>query len=322
MIIAADTDGIARAARYLAQGGLVAFPTETVYGLGADATNGFAVAGIFAAKGRPAFNPLIIHVPEAAAVRHLAEVTPLAQKLAAAFWPGPMTLVLKALPNGPVEPLALAGLDTIALRVPSHPVALAMLRAARVPVAAPSANRSGHVSPTSAQHVADDLGERVPMVLDGGASDVGLESTIVDATGDVPVLLRPGAITREDIARVTGGAVLTVEDLKRGGAGQDAPTAPGQLESHYAPRARVRLNARDVMPGEALLAFGADVPKHTGPMLNLSHSGDAVEAAANLFGHLRALDRADVMVIAVMPVPYEGLGEAINDRLGRAAAAR
>lgn len=321
-IIKADAEGIERAARYIAQGGLVAIPTETVYGLAADASNGLAVAGIFTAKGRPVFNPLIIHVADKRAVPGLATVTPLAEKLMAAFWPGPMTLILDARPSSVVDPLALAGLDTIAIRIPSHPVAFAILRAARVPVAAPSANRSGRVSPTSAQHVADDLGDTVPLIVDGGAAAHGVESTIIDARGDVAVLLRPGAITRDDIERATGVAPVERSTGNEVTSDETKPTAPGQLASHYAPRAAVRLEATDVKPGEALLAFGADVPKHPGPMLNLSPAGDTREAAAHLFGYLRLLDTSEVHTIAVMPIPKDGLGEAINDRLRRAAAPR
>ena len=304
---------IVAAAAHLRAGRLVAFPTETVYGLGADATNGRAVAAIFAAKGRPSFNPLIVHVADVEAARRLGAFTPLAERLAAAFWPGPLTLVVARGENCPVSELATCGLASIALRVPAHPVAQALLRATGVPVAAPSANRSGHVSATMAAHVAADLGGAVAMILDGGPTQVGLESTVVDATGDRPVLLRAGAVTAEQIAAACG-----IEPIRafEGGA---HPVSPGQLLSHYAPRAIVRLNATNVQPGEALLAFGPAPLATDGPMFNLSPSGDLNGAAANLFAHLRALDATGVAAIAVMPIPATGLGEAINDRLSRAA---
>jgi L-threonylcarbamoyladenylate synthase len=314
-IVAPTEDNIARAGRYLAQGGLVAFPTETVYGLGADATNGLAVAGIFSAKGRPSFNPLIIHIAEPAQAARLAVVNDRAQRVMAAFWPGPLTLVLPARPGTPIEPLATAGLETIALRCPAHPVAQALLRAARVPIAAPSANRSGHVSATTAEHVAADFGDDVSIVLDAGPAPIGLESTILDLTADRPRLLRTGAVTREDLERIIGpiGDADVVRDA------QDRPSAPGQLESHYAPRARVIMNARTPPPGAVYVAFGpCDVPgAHT-----LSATGDLTEAAANLFSLLRALDATGIAVIAVAPIPETGLGRAINDRLRRAAAPR
>lgn len=312
----ADEQGVARAGRVLRAGGLVAFPTETVYGLGADATQGEAVAAIFAAKGRPRFNPLIVHVPDVQAVERHAVVTPLAKQLARAFWPGPLTLVLKRRDDSGLSDLVSAGLDTVAIRVPGHPVAAALLAAAAVPVAAPSANRSGRVSPTRAEHVAADLGAHVDLVLDGGACTVGLESTILDCTGETVRLLRPGAIASERIEDVIGRPV------ERATTPAAAPTSPGQLASHYAPAAKVRLNAEKPSPGEALLAFGPDVPPHDGPAINLSAAGDLHEAAAKLFASLRDLDRADVTTIAVMPIPDIGLGEAINDRLMRAAAPR
>lgn len=312
----ADPEQIAKAARYLAQGGLVAFPTETVYGLGADASNGLAVAGIYSVKGRPTFNPLIIHLPTADMAWYFGVASEAARKLAAAFWPGPLTLVLPLRPGADIEPLALAGLSTIALRVPSHPVAQALLKEAGRPIAAPSANRSGHVSPTSASHVLAEFGDDVPVILDGGDTEVGLESTIVDLTGPEPVLLRPGGVTREAIERVLGAPLSD-----RTPSSSDTPNAPGQLESHYAPAAAVRLDASAMRPGEALLAFGDPLP-HDGPMLNLSPSENLAEAAANLFSFLRRLDAAGAATIAVMPIPRHGLGEAINDRLARAAAPR
>jgi L-threonylcarbamoyladenylate synthase len=309
----ADAAAIAEGARLLRAGELVALPTETVYGIGADATNGLAVARIFEAKGRPAFNPLISHVPDLAAAERLAALTPLARRLAEALWPGALTLVLERRADCPVSELATAGLDTIAVRAPDHPVAQALLAAAGVPIAAPSANRSGHVSPTLAEHVEADLGAGVALILDAGPTGIGLESTVVDATGERPVLLRPGGVTREEIERVAGAAVADAAE-------QDRPSSPGRLASHYAPRASVRLGATDVRPGEALLAFGSVVPRSHGPTINLSPSGDLREAAANLFAALRRLDACGAHAIAVMPIPETGLGEAINDRLRRAAA--
>lgn len=305
------------AARLLREGRLVAFPTETVYGLGADATNGLAVAGIFEAKGRPRFNPLIVHVTDLAAAERLAEFNDLARRVAAAFWPGPVTLVVKKGADCPIADLATAGLDTIAIRVPSHPVAQALLKAAGIPIAAPSANRSGHVSATRAEHVAFDLGDAVAMILDGGLADAGIESTILDASGPALLLLRPGAVTSEAVAAVIGTAPRSVAPIAA-----DKPSAPGQLESHYAPNASLRLNAKAGNPGEGLIAFGRNAPAHAGPVINLSPSGDLKEAAANLFAALRALDRAGLKSIAVMPIPEAGLGAAINDRLRRAAAPR
>ncbi len=314
-LVAASETSIDDAARVIRGGGLVAFPTETVYGLGADATNGEAVAAIFAAKGRPSFNPLIVHVPDLAAAETLGVFTDAARALAAAFWPGPLTLVVKKTPRCPVADLATAGLDTLALRVPDHPAAQQLLRAAGRPLAAPSANRSGHVSPTLARHVDEDLGHRVAMILDGGATVHGLESTVVDASSGGVVLLRPGAVTAEEIARVLGHPVA------RGAAIADAPVSPGQLASHYAPNARLRLNADAAHEGEALLAFGW-AARSTGFVINLSPSGDLAEAAANLFSSLRAFDAAGSAAVAVMPIPETGLGVAINDRLRRAAAPR
>jgi len=312
----ADEGTIAAAAEHLRAGRLVAFPTETVYGLGADATDGRAVAEIFAAKGRPHFNPLIVHVPGIEQAERHAIFTPLARRLADAFWPGPLTLVLEKRADSPLADLVSAGLASVALRAPDHPIARALLEATGRPLAAPSANRSGHVSPTQAAHVDADLGDRVAMVLDGGPTAHGLESTIIDARGEVPVLLRPGAVTAESIEATLG---ISVE---RGDIDAARPSAPGQLESHYAPRAKVRLNAREVREGESLLAFGPAVPATQGPMINLSPAGDLIEAAANLFAALRALDAGGATSIAVMPIPAEGLGEAINDRLRRAAAPR
>jgi len=308
----AAPETIDAAAACLAAGGLVAFPTETVYGLGADARNGEAVARLYAAKGRPAFNPLIAHVASAEAARGLGTFNEAAEQLAKALWPGPLTLVLPKQPDCPVCDLALAGLDSVAVRVPAHPTARALLAAFAGPIVAPSANRSGHVSPTSAAHVLADLRGRADMIIDAGPCTVGVESTIVSCLG-VPTLLRPGGVPREAIERVLGRPLAMTAPA---GA---TPLAPGMLASHYAPKARLRLGAEAPLVGEALLAFGP-APTSAGPILNLSSRGDLIEAAANLFSHLRALDAAGAATIAVMPVPREGIGEAINDRLRRAAA--
>ena len=311
----------APAARCLEDGGLVAFPTETVYGLGADATNARAVARLYEAKGRPAFNPLIAHVSDLQAARQIARFDETSLRLAGAFWPGPLTLVLPKAAGCPVSDLATAGLETIAVRVPAHPVARDILRAFGKPVVAPSANISGHVSPTTAEHVFGDLDGRIDLIVDGGPVSVGVESTIVGCF-EIPFLLRPGGLPREDIERVLGDKLARMpEDT---GATDAQPLAPGMLASHYAPRTTVRLNARALEAGEALLAFG---PQHLpgserATVMNLSEAGDLVEAAANLFGYLRDLDAKGPCAIAVMPIPHEGLGDAINDRLQRAAIPR
>jgi L-threonylcarbamoyladenylate synthase len=303
-------ESVNEAAAILRAGGLVAFPTETVYGLGADATNDRAVARIFEAKQRPEFNPLIVHVPNLEAARAHAIFGVRSQRLADRFWPGALTLVLARREGSDLSLLVSAGLDTVALRCPAHEIARRLLAAAGRPVAAPSANRSGRISPTTASHVADDLGDAVDLILDGGPCPIGVESTIVDVTGDTPLLLRPGGVTREAIESEIGSL----------GTPDDASVrAPGMLASHYAPRAPLRLNAQDAAPGEVLLAFGPDAPAGA---VNLSASGDLVEAAANLFAMLRDLDDAEPGAIAVMPVPEHGLGVAINDRLARAAAPR
>jgi L-threonylcarbamoyladenylate synthase len=312
----ATTDAITDAAAALRGGRLVAFPTETVYGLGADATNARAVAGIFAAKGRPHFNPLIVHVAEMADAARFAEFGPKALALASRFWPGALTLVLQKRPDCPIADLATAGLDTVAVRVPSHPIAQALIRASGLSLAGPSANRSGHVSPTTAAHVEADLGDKVALILDDGPSAIGVESTVVDASGPEVVLLRTGGVTREAIEAVLG--VRIASRL----ANDTNPSSPGQLTSHYAPRTAVRLEATAAGPGEALLAFGPTVLDHGGLMINLSPTGDLIEAAANLFAALRRLDASGATTIAVMPIPATGLGEAINDRLRRAAAVR
>ncbi|WP_237476993.1 L-threonylcarbamoyladenylate synthase [Lichenibacterium dinghuense] len=314
--LAADPAGIAAAAAILRRGGLAAFPTETVYGLGADAGSAEAVAGIYAAKGRPRFNPLIAHVPDLDTATGQGAFGPDALALARAFWPGPLTLVVPAAPGCTVSDLARAGLGSVALRVPAHPVARALIAAAGVPVAAPSANRSGRVSPTAADHVLGDLDGRIDAVLDGGSTAVGVESTIVSCLGE-PTLLRPGGVTREAIEAVLGRALAAP-------AAGGPTVAPGMLLSHYAPRAAVRLGVEALRSGEAGLDFGGRFAGRGAPVLDLSPRRDLAEAAANLFGHLRRLDEAlaGAGAIAVAPIPEEGLGEAIADRLRRAAAER
>jgi L-threonylcarbamoyladenylate synthase len=315
----AGPDAVAAAARRLRAGGLVAFPTETVYGLGADATDATAIAHLYAAKGRPKFNPLISHLPSADAAMRLGVFNAAARKLAEALWPGPLTLVVPKARDCPIASLTTAGLDTVALRVPSHPVAHDLLAATGRPIAAPSANRSGRVSPTTAAHVHADFPATLDLIVDGGATAVGLESTIVACTGDTPLVLRFGGLAREAIENVLQRPVA----FHRGAV--DAPQSPGQLASHYAPRAAVRINADHVSSGEALLAFG-DAPMNgagsAAVALNLSPRGDLVEAAANFFAYLHRLDASDPATIAVARIPEEGLGEAINDRLRRAAAPR
>jgi L-threonylcarbamoyladenylate synthase len=386
-IVPASEDAIRRAACLLREGALVAFPTETVYGLGGDATNDRAVAAIFAAKGRPHFNPLIVHLPDLAEAEALAVFDDRARRLAASFWPGPLTLVLPRSRDSGVSLLASAGLDTVAVRLPSHPIARKLLRAAGRPIAAPSANRSGRVSPTSAAHVlaefarpADarrlsvsaghvsgplaaaedvdryplprkrgrvrvgarplDVSGSVPedikvdetagptlsrisgesaapaMILDGGPCSIGIESTVLDLTGKAPVLLRPGGITLEALTETIGAIDIPPADADA------APHSPGRLPSHYAPELPVRLDATDARPGEALLAFGPEAPPGFAAVLFLSRSGNPAEAAANLFAMLRRLDRPEFSGIAVTPIPQQGLGRAINDRLRRAAAPR
>lgn len=310
-ILSADADGYAAAAGIWRAGGLVAFPTETVYGLGADARDDMAVARIFAAKARPRFNPLIVHVASIKSARELVVWSDAAEIVAHAFWPGPLTLVL-ALREGAaaLSPLVTAGLPTLAVRVPGHPVARDLLAAFGGPVAAPSANPSGRISPTEAGHVLSGLRGRIEAVVDGGACPVGVESTILGLAGD-PVLLRPGGVPVEALEAVLGHPV----GLRAEGSGLTAPSAPGQMRSHYAPGARVRLDARARQAGEVMLGFGAVEAD-----LNLSPSGDLTEAAANLFHHLHALDLTGAAGIAVSPIPERGLGRAINDRLRRAAA--
>ncbi|MEW9305330.1 MULTISPECIES: L-threonylcarbamoyladenylate synthase [Labrys] len=315
--LGADPSSLATAGRILVEGGLVSFPTETVYGLGADATNGRAVAGIYEAKGRPRFNPLIAHLASFELARGQGVFSPAAERLALAFWPGPLTLVVPKAPSCTVSEIATAGLDSVALRVPDHPVAHAVLEAVGRPVAAPSANRSGHVSATTAAHVAADLDGRIDAIVDGGATQVGVESTILSCLGDRVAMLRPGGLSRDMIEDVLGFALAEGPE----GAG-DEPVAPGMLASHYAPRAHVRLDAEEAGPDEAWLGFGPGGDGRARIAANLSPSGDLTEAAANLFGMLRLLDRADIHAIAVAPIPGDGLGEAIRDRLARAAAER
>ena len=309
--LAPDEAGIAEAARLLEAGELVAFPTETVYGLGGDARDDRAVARIYEAKGRPSFNPLIVHLPDLAAVERIAELGPKARILAQAFWPGPLTLVLPLRAGAGISPLVTAGLDTVAVRIPAHPLAQRLLQAFGGPLAAPSANPSGRVSPTRAGHVLEGLSGRIAAVLDGGACAVGLESTIVLADPD-PVLLRPGGVPVEVLEAALGAPIATGGDAGK-------PTSPGQLASHYAPEAAIRLEALEARSGEVLVGFGPVRSR-----LSLSETGDLVEAAARLFQMLREADRlaGPGGRIAFAPVPDTGLGRAINDRLRRAAAPR
>mgnify|MGYP001604521360 CR=1 FL=1 len=314
LILPAGPESVQRAAQALRDGLLVGLPTETVYGLAGDATSDRAVAAIFAAKDRPEFNPLIAHVAETADARRLVEFDSRAEALAGRFWPGPLTLVLKRRVDSGVSLLCSAGLDTLAVRCPRHDVARAVIRAAGRPIAAPSANPSGQVSPTTAQHVAAGLGAKVALVIDGGPCAVGVESTVLDLTGPEPVLLRPGGASQEDIEAAIGRLARPRPD--------GPVKSPGMLASHYAPRLPLRIGARDVKPGEALLAFGPDVPPGARTTLNLSAAGDVTEAAQHLFDYLRRLDASGASAIAAMPVPEKGLGRAINDRLRRAAAPR
>jgi L-threonylcarbamoyladenylate synthase len=313
-ILAPTPAAIAQAALALRQGRLVAFPTETVYGLGGVAADAAAVARIYRAKGRPAHNPLIVHVADLAAASGLVAIDARARAVAQAFWPGPLTLVLPRAAGCAVAPNATAGLETLAVRVPAHAVAHALLEAVGQPVAAPSANPSGLVSPTTAQHVAADLGGAVEIVLDGGPCPVGVESTVLDLSGPTPRLLRPGGLDRAAIERLVG-PLADADDAK-------VLRSPGQLASHYAPRLPVRLDADTVAADEALLAFGPEPLAGAMAVRNLSPSGDPAEAARNLFAMLRELDASGARAIAVMPVPAEGLGEAVRDRLRRAAAPR
>ncbi len=305
-------DMIVKAGCIIRAGGLVAFPTETVYGLGADATSESAVASIFAAKERPSFNPLIVHVPDMETARKLVEFTEQGEKLANAFWPGALTLVLPRKKDSGLSLLVSAGLDTVAIRMPNHQIAAELLKASGKPIAAPSANRSGQISPTQAAHVAQSLPGKVDMILDGGPCAVGLESTVVDACGEHVGFLRPGGISVEELEQIVGPLIFPDD-------APDAPKSPGMLTSHYAPTLPMRLNATEIEDGEILLGFGPHCEKAT---LNLSPSGNLNEAAANLFAMMRELDRDGFTRMAVSPIPQDGLGLAINDRLKRAAAPR
>ncbi|MFV0246095.1 MAG: L-threonylcarbamoyladenylate synthase [Qingshengfaniella sp.] len=312
--LADDAAGIARAAALLRGGGTVAFPTETVYGLGADATNDRAVAAIFTAKNRPRFNPLIAHLADSAEAGRYAHLSPLAEAAIATFWPGPLTLILPLRDGSGLSPLVTAGADSVALRVPGPGLARRLLAETGRPVAAPSANPSGRISPTTAAHVLAGLDGRIDAVLAGGACQVGVESTILDLTDPAqPVILRPGAITAPDITQTLGHTPTRSETAE-----DSAPKAPGQMSSHYAPRAPVRLHAHSAGPGELLVGFGPTPGAHA----NLSESGDLVEAAASLFSLLHDLDKMGPTAIAFAPIPDHGLGRAINDRLRRAAAPR
>lgn len=323
-ILSVNDGNIQKAVEILQNGGLVGLPTETVYGLAANALDGKAVARIFEAKNRPQFNPLIVHVPDLKAAGQYVELNSRAKAVAHEFWPGPITLILPKKADSGISDLVSAGLDTIAIRVPAHPVAQKILKKSGLPLAAPSANASGEPSATTPQHVLDSLGERVDAVLAAGASAVGLESTVLDLSGDQPSILRPGAITAEDLEPLIGAVTYDAGD-------HDKPKSPGLLLKHYAPSIPVRLRAVDIAPDEGLLAFGSlkfmgvqgggsasSLPD--GQVRNLSDSGDLNEAASNLFAYLRELDQPGLQGIAVMDIPETGLGRAINDRLKRAAA--
>ena len=314
--IVRSKDAKAQALTLIEAGDVVAIPTETVYGLAADATNGRAVARIFEAKGRPRFNPLIAHVSSPAMAEEIAELDALSHRLVEAFWPGSLTLVLPLKKGASIHPLVTAGLDTVAVRMPKG-FGVELIAALGRPLAAPSANSSGRISATTAEAVEADLGRRIPLIVDGGPTPVGLESTIVKIEGDAVWLLRPGGVAAEEIEKVTG------RPLSR--SGKSGVVAPGMLASHYAPNAAVRLDVREVRSGEALLGFGSAEVAGAGrakAFRNLSPSGDLREAAANLFAMLQELDMSGAATIAVAPVPETGLGEAINDRLRRAAAPR
>lgn len=313
-IVQADAAAIAHAATLLKEGKLVAFPTETVYGLGGDALNDKAVAAIYAAKGRPQFNPLIIHVAETAALDDLVVWNDTARLLAQQFWPGPLTLVLPRKDRAPISLLASAGLDTLAVRIPSHPVAQMLLRAFGNPVTAPSANASGKLSPTTPLHVSESLGDKVDLILAGGKTQVGVESTVLNLITSRPTLLRPGGITKEQLESLLGPIETAAP------TDETSPASPGMLAAHYAPNVPLRMNAEGAEPNEALLTFGPDFGIKGGAVrLNLSPDGDLQEAAANLFAMLRQLDQPNIKRIAVTPIPNTGLGLAINDRLKRAS---
>ena len=323
-IISATDEAIAEAAAILKNGGLVVMPTETVYGLAANALDGAAVAKVFAAKGRPSFNPLITHFASVEDAARYAAFDDRVRAAAQRFWPGPLTMILPRAVDCPVSELASAGLPTLAVRIPAHPVAQALIRACGFPLVAPSANVSGSLSPTTPAHVAENLGDKVDMILAAGACKIGLESTVLDLSEDKPLILRPGAIGAEELSEVLGEEVVYALEAT------DAPKSPGQLLKHYAPNTPLRLNAIDLEPGEALLAFGPvrfmgikgggaakDLPDEM--LRNLSEEGDLHQAAANLFAMLKELDKAGARRIAVMNIPDIGLGIAINDRLKRAA---
>ncbi|HVJ33011.1 MAG TPA: L-threonylcarbamoyladenylate synthase [Terriglobia bacterium] len=314
-ILPASKENIALAARSLRAGRLVAFPTETVYGLGGNALDDHAVAAIYAAKNRPDFNPLIVHLPGLDMAAQFVHITETAKLLARRFWPGPLTLILPRLADCRLSLLLSAGLETVAIRAPHHPVAQALLTACGFPLAGPSANPSGRISPTRPEHVVEGLDGKIDYVLDGGACKVGVESSVLDLSGTRPALLRPGAILADEIAAVLGEEVVTEQASVDSGARK----SPGQLSSHYAPHLPVRLNAVGAEPGEILIAFGPVAPADAA---NLSTTGDLTEAAANLFAYLRAADQPGYRGIAIMPIPETGLGIAINDRLRRAAAPR
>jgi L-threonylcarbamoyladenylate synthase len=325
VLVSATDENIAKAAALLKAGGVVGMPTETVYGLAANAFDGKVVARIYEIKGRPQFNPLISHFAEAGDVESCAVMDERAKTLAQVFWPGPLTLVLPRVKNCPVSELASAGLETIAVRVPSHPVARKLIRECGFPLVAPSANLSGSISPTSPAHVVESLGDKVDMILAAGSSSVGVESTVVDLSGERPVILRPGAVTAEEISEALG------EKISYGAGDADRPNSPGLLLKHYAPLIKLRMNAIDLNPGEALLGFsslrfmgikggGAALGLPESMRRNLSEEGDLHQAAANLFAMLRELDKPEHSGIAVMPIPDIGLGVAINDRLKRAVS--
>ena len=312
----ASPKALSEAAGLIQDGRLVAFPTETVYGLGADATNERAVAKIYEAKGRPLINPLIVHVAEVSDLDPLIVWTEKAHFLANIFWPGPLTLVLPRAPNSPIALLASAGLDTVAVRCPNHPVARELIHLSGRPIAAPSANASGKLSPTLAAHVWESLGNKVDLILDGGPAQVGVESTVLDLTTETPTILRPGGVTKEDLSNLLGKVNESFGD-------DSAPKSPGMMASHYAPSLPIRLNVIEAHDDEAFLTFGPDHDVKGGAFrLNLSVRGNLLEAAASLFSMLRLLDKPRFRSIAVMPIPHEGLGAAINDRLTRAAAPR
>lgn len=309
-------DVVSHAASLLRSGKLVAFPTETVYGLGGDATNDQAIASIYAAKGRPQFNPLIVHVADRQDAKDLVVWHETAELLASRFWPGPLTFVLPRRDDCPVSLLACAGLDTLAIRLPSHPIARELIRAAGRPIAAPSANAFGKLSPTTPEHVLESLGDKVDLILDGGPSTVGVESTVLDLTTAYPTILRHGGVTREQLEHVLGDVFEVTSHAT-------APKSPGMLSSHYAPHLPLRMEAREAASDEAFLVFGDDSVFQGGAIrLNLSERGDMNEAAARLFAYLRQLDQPHLRGIAVAPIPDTGLGAAINDRLKRASTPR